>query len=124
VQRAGVNLTIPDSGTEARLHVILERSALFFAGATTASCTHSIGGRSKSLGVIKEPFYGVVFVNRIETAGRHTHDSHLGDAIPLTGLNYASLNDTSKVILSLAMLLGRLEIYTVLVLLMPEFWNA
>jgi trk system potassium uptake protein TrkH len=50
--------------------------------------------------------------------------TNMGPALGEAGLNYASLNDTAKVILSLAMLLGRLEIYTVLVLLMPEFWKA
>ena len=38
-----------------------------------------------------------------------------------TGVHIA---DAGKVILSFAMLLGRLEIYTLLVLLMPEFWHA
>jgi len=49
--------------------------------------------------------------------------ANMGPALGEAGLHYASLNDTAKVILSFAMLLGRLEIYTVLVLLMPEFWN-
>lgn len=49
--------------------------------------------------------------------------SNMGPALGEAGLNFASLNDTAKVILSVAMLLGRLEIYTVLVLLMPDFWN-
>jgi trk system potassium uptake protein TrkH len=49
--------------------------------------------------------------------------SNMGPALGEAGLNFASLNDTAKVILSFAMLLGRLEIYTVLVLLMPGFWS-
>ena len=49
--------------------------------------------------------------------------SNMGPALGEAGLNFASLNDTAKVILSFAMLLGRLEIYTVLVLLLPDFWN-
>jgi trk system potassium uptake protein TrkH len=49
--------------------------------------------------------------------------SNMGPALGEAGLNFASLNDTAKVILSFAMLLGRLEIYTVLVLLLPEFWS-
>ena len=44
--------------------------------------------------------------------------------ITLAGPNYAELNDTAKVILSVAMLLGRLEIYTLLVLLTPAFWRG
>jgi trk system potassium uptake protein TrkH len=49
--------------------------------------------------------------------------ANMGPALGEAGLNYASLNDPAKLILSFAMLLGRLEIYTVLILLMPEFWN-
>ncbi|MCX7823493.1 MAG: TrkH family potassium uptake protein [Syntrophobacterales bacterium] len=37
--------------------------------------------------------------------------------------NYASLPEVAKWVLSFCMLLGRLEIYTVIVLLMPEFWK-
>jgi trk system potassium uptake protein TrkH len=50
--------------------------------------------------------------------------SNMGPGLGEAGLHYASLNDAAKVILSFAMLLGRLEIYTLLVLLMPEFWHA
>lgn len=37
--------------------------------------------------------------------------------------NYAHLHDMAKWLLSICMLLGRLEIYTVIVLLVPEFWK-
>lgn len=37
--------------------------------------------------------------------------------------SFVSLPDTAKWILSLAMLLGRLEIFTVLILLFPQFWR-
>lgn len=37
--------------------------------------------------------------------------------------NYSWLPDLGKLVLSLLMLMGRLEIYTVLVLLHPEFWR-
>jgi trk system potassium uptake protein TrkH len=49
--------------------------------------------------------------------------TNLGPALGDAGPNYAELNDTAKVILSLAMLLGRLEIYTLLVLFTPAFWR-
>jgi len=49
--------------------------------------------------------------------------TNMGPALGEAGLNFASLNDPAKVILSFAMLLGRLEIYTLLVLLVPEFWQ-
>jgi trk system potassium uptake protein TrkH len=38
--------------------------------------------------------------------------------------NFASLPDAAKWLLSLGMLLGRLELYTVLVLLSPRFWRG
>ena len=49
--------------------------------------------------------------------------SNLGPALGKAGPNYAALNDTAKIILSIAMLMGRLEIYTLLVLLTPAFWR-
>jgi trk system potassium uptake protein TrkH len=49
--------------------------------------------------------------------------TNLGPALGDAGPNYAGLNDMAKVILSIAMLLGRLEIYTLLVLLTPAFWR-
>ncbi len=46
----------------------------------------------------------------------------LGDTIGPAG-NFSSLNDTAKWLLSLAMLLGRLEVMTMLVLVTPTFWR-
>ena len=37
--------------------------------------------------------------------------------------NYADIADTGKTVLILLMLLGRLELYTVLVIFMPGFWK-
>lgn len=50
--------------------------------------------------------------------------TNLGPALGLAGPHYAELNDVAKVILCVAMLLGRLEIYTLLVLLTPAFWRG
>ncbi|MCH8227219.1 MAG: potassium transporter, partial [Proteobacteria bacterium] len=49
--------------------------------------------------------------------------TNLGPALGQAGPHYADLNDMAKVILSIAMLLGRLEIYTLLVILTPAFWR-
>ena len=46
----------------------------------------------------------------------------LGDIIGPNG-NFSQLSDFSKWILSLAMLLGRLELFAVLVLFIPSFWR-
>ncbi|GAH56475.1 unnamed protein product, partial [marine sediment metagenome] len=50
---------------------------------------------------------------------------NVGPGLGLVGAsqNYAFLPPVAKVILSLNMLLGRLEIYTVLVLLLPSTWR-
>ncbi len=50
--------------------------------------------------------------------------TNLGPALGDASANFASLNDASKIILCMTMLLGRLEIYTLLVLLSPAFWRA
>ncbi|MBU4227639.1 TrkH family potassium uptake protein, partial [bacterium] len=52
----------------------------------------------------------------------------LGGVGPGLGLvgpaqNYAFISSVGKITLIICMLLGRLEIYTVLVLLVPEFWK-
>ena len=49
--------------------------------------------------------------------------NNLGPGLASVGVNYASLNDPAKWILCFAMLLGRLEIFTLLVLLTPAYWR-
>lgn len=49
--------------------------------------------------------------------------NNLGPGLAGVGANYASLNDPAKWILCFGMLLGRLEIFTLLVLLTPAFWR-
>lgn len=50
--------------------------------------------------------------------------TNLGPALGEAGLNYATLPDIAKVILAFAMLLGRLEIYTLFVLITPTYWRG
>jgi len=51
--------------------------------------------------------------------------SNVGPGFGVVGpnTNFASLTDLSKLLLSAAMILGRLEIFTILVLLVPAFWR-
>ena len=49
--------------------------------------------------------------------------TNLGPGLSEVGSNYSALNTPAKLILSFAMLAGRLEIYTLLVLLTPAFWR-
>ena len=50
--------------------------------------------------------------------------NNLGPGLGEVGLHYAGISDTAKWLLSFAMLLGRLEIFTLLVLLSPAFWRG
>jgi trk system potassium uptake protein TrkH len=49
--------------------------------------------------------------------------NNLGPGLNKVGANYAEITNTAKWILTFAMLLGRLEIFTLLVLLTPAFWR-
>jgi len=49
--------------------------------------------------------------------------NNLGPGLGDVGAHYAGINDLSKWILAFAMLLGRLEIFTLLVILTPAFWR-
>jgi len=49
--------------------------------------------------------------------------NNLGPGLGDVGAHYGHINSTAKWILCFAMLLGRLEIFTVLVLLTPAFWR-
>ena len=49
--------------------------------------------------------------------------NNLGPGLANVGVNYTSLNDPAKWILCFAMLLGRLEIFTLLVLLTRAYWR-
>jgi trk system potassium uptake protein TrkH len=49
--------------------------------------------------------------------------NNLGPGLDDVGQNFAGINDFAKWVLCLAMLLGRLEIFTLLVLLTPGFWR-
>jgi len=49
--------------------------------------------------------------------------NNLGPGLGDVGANFGQINDTSKWVLCVAMLLGRLEIFTLLVVLTPAFWR-
>ena len=49
--------------------------------------------------------------------------NNLGPGLGEVAANYASISDLQKWILCLAMLFGRLEIFTLLVVMTPEFWR-
>ena len=67
---------------------------------------------------------GLDFMTAI--SGAATAISNVGPGLgPMIGPGgtFAELPDTSKWLLSAGMLLGRLEIFTVLVILTPAFWR-
>jgi trk system potassium uptake protein TrkH len=49
--------------------------------------------------------------------------NNLGPGLGDVALTFANLGDIPKLVLSVAMLLGRLEIFTFLVLIAPSFWR-
>ncbi|HEC16563.1 MAG TPA: potassium transporter [Sedimenticola sp.] len=49
--------------------------------------------------------------------------NNLGPGLGEVGQNYAGLSDPAKLILCFGMLLGRLEIFTLLVVLSPAYWS-
>ena len=49
--------------------------------------------------------------------------NNLGPGLAAVSENYSSINALSKTVLAFAMLLGRLEIFTLLVILTPMFWS-
>jgi len=49
--------------------------------------------------------------------------NNLGPGLGEVAANYSTLSDSAKLLLSFTMLLGRLEVFTLLVLLTPAFWR-
>jgi len=49
--------------------------------------------------------------------------NNLGPGLGDLSLNFQSLNDWHKILLSICMLLGRLELYTILIIITPNFWR-
>ena len=49
--------------------------------------------------------------------------NNLGPGLGSVAANYAPVNEAGKIILCMAMLLGRLEVFTLLVLFTPAFWK-
>ena len=49
--------------------------------------------------------------------------NNLGPGLGEVAANYASISDFNKLVLAFAMLMGRLEIFTLLVLFTPAFWR-
>lgn len=60
------------------------------------------------------------------TAGSVVFSSinNLGPALGQAAANYAELGSASKLVASFAMLLGRLELFTILVLFVPDYWRS
>ena len=49
--------------------------------------------------------------------------NNLGAGIGTVAIHFAGLNDVATWVCSFAMVLGRLEVFTLLVLLTPQFWS-
>ena len=69
--------------------------------------------------------HGYDFITSVSAAA--TALSNVGPGLgPIVGpaSNYSQMDDSAKWILSAAMLLGRLELFTVLLLFLPRFWRS
>ncbi len=64
---------------------------------------------------------GLDFISAFSAVGACLNN--LGPGLGDVASNYASVPSTTKLILCFAMILGRLEIFTFLVVLMPAFWR-
>lgn len=65
---------------------------------------------------------GLDFVTAFSAVGSAINN--LGPGMGDVAIHYGGINDAAKWILCFAMLLGRLEIFTLLVLLTPAFWRS
>ena len=77
-----------------------------------------------SLSALLLSFGGLDFLTCISAAASSISNvgPGLGDVIGPEG-NYGSLNAYSKMVLTVTMFLGRLEILTIIILLLPSFWK-
>ena len=66
------------------------------------------------------------FGENLTTSGTSVLSSlaNIGPALGDANVNFVNLNDGSKWTLSLAMIFGRLEIFTIFVLLIPSYWES
>ena len=55
--------------------------------------------------------------------GIHNFINNLGPGLGKVANHYADINNPAKWLLCAAMLLGRLEVFTLLVLFTPAFWR-
>jgi len=49
--------------------------------------------------------------------------TNLGPALGDAGAHYANISDSAKTVLSIAMIFGRLELFTLFILLIPAYWE-
>ena len=65
-------------------------------------------------------------IAKLDSSGAATSISNVGPGLgPIIGPNgdFSSLPDISKWILTVGMILGRLELFAILVLFLPSFWR-
>ena len=77
-----------------------------------------------ALSAILLSFSGLDFLTCISAAASAISNvgPGLGEIIGPEG-NYSSLTDYSKLVLTITMFLGRLEMLTIFILLLPSFWK-
>ena len=89
------------------------------------TCVHSGKNPNNNALAFKDyDLEGLNFITSISAAATAISNvgPGLGDLIGPNG-NFSALSDFSKWILSFAMILGRLELFAILVLFVPSFWK-
>ena len=120
---------------EAQIHRLMQPNGVFFpyynrkpipdAVATSVMSFFFLFATCFALLAIGLGLTGLDFVTAVSGAATAISNvgPGLGEIIGPSG-NFATLPDSAKLLLCLGMLLGRLELFTVLILLAPAFWRG
>ena len=120
---------------EAQIHRLMQPNGVFFpyynrkpipdAVATSVMSFFFLFAACFALLAVALGLTGLDFITAVSGAAAAIANvgPGLGDTIGPAG-NFATLPDSAKLLLSLGMLLGRLELFTVLILLAPAFWRG
>jgi trk system potassium uptake protein TrkH len=120
---------------EAQIHRLIQPNGVFFpyynrkpipdAVATSVMSFFFLFATCFALLAVALGLTGLDFITAVSGAATAISNvgPGLGEIIGPAG-NFATLPDSAKLLLSLGMLLGRLELFTVLILLAPGFWRG
>ncbi len=123
------------STTEAQLNRLIQPNGIFFPRYNGNPIPESVSNSVMSffflfavsfvLLAVGLGFFGLDFITAVSGAATALANvgPGLGDTIGPSG-NFQSLPDGAKWLMSAGMLLGRLELFTILVMILPRFWRG